>query len=222
MTIKDSSLQFLVDLDRYNTRAWLQENEHRYREAKDNFKMFVQHLIGGIQAFDHLGPLEASQCLFRINRDMRFVKDDRPYHTHFSAIISPAGKKAPGAYYYLRIKPGSSVLKAETGCRLSKAALEGLRRQIDHSGDQLQAIVQSATFSNFFPQICGEEYKKIPSPYSSDHPFADWLIKKQFVAEYHVSDSQVTSSSFPDHALEVFRGATPFIHFINSGIHHHS
>ena len=36
---------------------------------------------------------DRKKSLFRINRDVRFAKDKRPYNQHLSAILSPDGTK---------------------------------------------------------------------------------------------------------------------------------
>ena len=63
------------------------------------------------KAFD---GLEAKDCIFRINRDIRFSKDKTPYKMMVSAVVAPKGKKSKavnGVYFelgpeYLRVYGG--------------------------------------------------------------------------------------------------------------------
>ncbi|TGR16350.1 TIGR02453 family protein, partial [Mesorhizobium sp. M8A.F.Ca.ET.197.01.1.1] len=43
------------------------------------------------------------RSLFRINRDVRFAKDKRPYNRHLSAILSPDGTKMSQGVFYVHI-----------------------------------------------------------------------------------------------------------------------
>ena len=51
-------------------------------------------LINSIGAFDpSIRGLEVSNCIYRINRDIRFSIDKSIYKTHFGAFIVKGGKK---------------------------------------------------------------------------------------------------------------------------------
>ena len=218
MKIEEPTWQFLQALDQNNNKEWFHAHKKDYQKAKGNFEVFVDALISGISAFDDLGTVEAKQCTFRINRDMRFVKDGRPYNTHFSAIISPNGKNFDGAYYYLRIQPGNSELTGGTACQLGKAALSGLRNHIDQQGEDLDHIVQSASFSNQFGGVTGLQYKRMPSGFDDDHQHAEWLKMRQFLARTSLADDLVTSEGLYERVMDGFRSAFPLIRFINEGI----
>lgn len=46
---------------------------------------------------------DRKKSLFRINRDVRFAKDKRPYNRHLSAILSPDGTKMEQGVFYVHI-----------------------------------------------------------------------------------------------------------------------
>jgi len=47
----------------------------------------AEKLIAGIAAFDpQLAHLKAKDCIFRINRDVRFSKDKSPYKNNIAGI----------------------------------------------------------------------------------------------------------------------------------------
>ena len=77
-------MSFLSDLQKNNTRDWMQDNKKVYQKAKEEFNDFVGQLIIGLTEFDpDLSGLEPKQCTFRINRDIRFSKDKSPYKNNF-------------------------------------------------------------------------------------------------------------------------------------------
>ena len=84
-------LQFFIELAPNNNKDWFDINRKRYENSvKEPFKKFVQQLIGELAksnpAFE---SLEAKDCIFRINRDVRFSKDKIPYKMMVSAVIAP-------------------------------------------------------------------------------------------------------------------------------------
>jgi uncharacterized protein (TIGR02453 family) len=83
-----------------------------YEAAKVDFAGFVQKLINGHSKKDHsIKNLLAKDCMFRINRDIRFAKDKSPYKTNFGASINKGGKKAWNtAGYYFHLEPGGSFM----------------------------------------------------------------------------------------------------------------
>src|SRR6476620_6588378 len=70
------TLKFLSQLQRNNNRAWFEAHRGCFEEVKSDFHSFVEKLIPEITRFDlSIGSQTAKQCIFRINRDVRFSKD---------------------------------------------------------------------------------------------------------------------------------------------------
>src|SRR5512133_3172211 len=111
--INASTLEFLNLLKNNNNKEWFDKNRSMYVEAKTNFGSFVQSLINEIIDFEPLMKgLEAKNCIFRINRDIRFSNDKSPYKTNMGAFMVKGGKKNGDKYagYYFHIEPGKSML----------------------------------------------------------------------------------------------------------------
>ncbi|HLO80078.1 MAG TPA: DUF2461 domain-containing protein, partial [Chitinophagaceae bacterium] len=104
-------LSFLKKLKKNNNKPWFDANRHLYVEAKVEFEDFVSSLITSYGKHDpaiaHLLPKD---CIFRINRDVRFSKDKSPYKNNFGASITSGGKKSPFAGYYVHIEPGAGFV----------------------------------------------------------------------------------------------------------------
>ena len=72
-------LQFLIDLKENNYKEWFHENKPRYQKVKKEFEQLIAHTIADISQFDKsVVNLEPKNCIFRINRDIRFSKDKSP------------------------------------------------------------------------------------------------------------------------------------------------
>ena len=72
------TLTFLSELERNNNKAWFDSHRGDYETARQHFEVFVEALIDEIGAFENLEGVSARDCMFRINRDVRFSKDKSP------------------------------------------------------------------------------------------------------------------------------------------------
>src|SRR5437867_2860038 len=88
------TLDFLSDLEQNNNKAWFDSHRAQYEQAREGFEYFVDSLISELGKFEDLGGLRAKDCMFRINRDIRFSKDKSPYKTNMAAEIAPGGRKS--------------------------------------------------------------------------------------------------------------------------------
>ncbi len=84
-------LNFFIELAPNNHKDWFDLNRKRCEESiKKPFYAFTQHLIDRITKSDAaFKDLLAKDCVFRINRDIRFSKDKSPYKLQYSAVIAP-------------------------------------------------------------------------------------------------------------------------------------
>jgi uncharacterized protein (TIGR02453 family) len=98
------AIPFLKALDFHQSREWFLENRDLFeKELRDPFGDLVETLT---ERFAEVGlglRGDRKKSLFRINRDVRFAKDKRPYNRHLSAILSPDGTKMEQGVFYVHI-----------------------------------------------------------------------------------------------------------------------
>ncbi|MFN3590099.1 MAG: DUF2461 family protein, partial [Spirosomataceae bacterium] len=71
-----AAFAFLKDLEENNHREWFHANKNQYEKAKAAVLDFGRAVLSELaQADVSLQSLEIKNCLFRINRDIRFSKD---------------------------------------------------------------------------------------------------------------------------------------------------
>ena len=109
--IQTSTLKFLKDLKKNNNKTWFDANRSRYEDARKDFEQFIQEVIEKHGRKDKtIASLNAKDCMFRINRDIRFAKDKTPYKNNFGASINKDGRKSmttSGYYFHLQQCPKS-------------------------------------------------------------------------------------------------------------------
>jgi uncharacterized protein (TIGR02453 family) len=109
--LEPQTLKFLADLGRNNNKPWFDEHRAQYEAARIDFQNFITLLIADLQRTDPgIGGLTARDCLFRINRDVRFSNDKSPYKPNMGASIKSGGRKSPFAGYYFHLEPGKSFV----------------------------------------------------------------------------------------------------------------
>jgi uncharacterized protein (DUF2461 family) len=79
-------------------------------------------------------------------------------------------------------------------------------------------ILRSAEFRKHFGEISGERLSRVPRGFPADHPAAEYLKHKQFLAARALPASVATSAAFYKMVLETFRAMMPLIRFLNDPI----
>jgi uncharacterized protein (TIGR02453 family) len=98
------AIPFLKALDFHQSREWFQENRNLFEcELRDPFGDLVETLSERFAAAELGLRGDRKKSLFRINRDVRFSKDKRPYNQHLSAILSPDGTKMEQGVFFVYI-----------------------------------------------------------------------------------------------------------------------
>ena len=95
--------EFFIELSMNNQKTWFDLNRKRYEEkVKAPFLEFVTTLIDRMSLIDSdFNGIVPKECIFRINKDIRFSKDKTPYKSFCSASIHVGGRKSmfPGGMY---------------------------------------------------------------------------------------------------------------------------
>src|SRR4051794_21376483 len=98
------TLDYLEDLRFNNNKTWFDENRTRYNQARSNFEALLADILQHFAPVEDVGKTAAKDCMFRINRDVRFSKDKTPYKINMGALIGNGGRKTNERSYYLNIE----------------------------------------------------------------------------------------------------------------------
>ncbi|HEY6954396.1 MAG TPA: DUF2461 domain-containing protein, partial [Flavisolibacter sp.] len=153
--IEPQTLKFLSQLKKNNNKPWFDAHRAQYEAARIDFTNFIQLVIDALQKTDTtITGITAKDSQFRINRDIRFSKDKRPYKENFGAFIARGGKKSIYAGYYFHLAPGNSFAGGGLW-QPEPANLKKVRQEIDYNWEEFQSIVKNKTFKKTF----GDLYK---------------------------------------------------------------
>lgn len=210
-----SVLQFAGDLKQNNNRSWFLDHRSDYEAARAHFEDYVAALIQELSKTEPLADLSPKDCIFRLNRDLRFTKDKTPYKPYMSAYIAPGGRKSRLLGYYVHIEPGNAMLAGGL-YEPNTQQLASWRESIVRDSRPFKDIIGSETFCKFFGEVGGERLKTIPRGYPKDHPEADLLRLKTVTVTRHVSDTEVASPAFFPETIETFRVMKPFLEYLDT------
>jgi uncharacterized protein (TIGR02453 family) len=211
-------LNFLDNLAQKNNKAWFDSHRAEYESACEIFNQFVDYLIDELRASDNLEGLSSKNCVSRIYRDIRFSHDKSPYHTNFSAIIAPGGRKSVTQGYYVHIQPQGESMVAGGLYMPSPEQLEHFRQAIDQHAGEFRAITADPAFVEQFGAVEGERLKTAPKGYDRAHPEIELLQLKQVIVLHHFTDQQVLAEDFPEKTLTACRVMKPFVEYLNEVI----
>lgn len=219
--LQPQTLKFLSRLKKNNNKFWFDLHRAQYEAAKIDFSNFIQLVIDALQKTDTtITGLTAKECQFRINRDVRFSKDKRPYKENFGAFICRGGKKSIYAGYYFHLAPGNSF--AGGGLWMPEPVnLKKLRQEIDYNWEEFQSILKNKTFKKIYGDLYkGEDVSlsRMPKGYEEDHPGIDYLKLKSLIAEKKIADEELTKSTLHKKTVAAFEALQPVLNFINRSL----
>ncbi len=220
--LQPATLKFLKDLKKNNNKPWFDKNRKVYEAAKADFAAFIQKVIDLHARKDSsIKNLTAKDCLFRINRDIRFAKDKSPYKTNFGASINAKGKSAwDSAGYYFHLEPGGCF----TGGGIYMPppdALKKIRQEIDYNFADFKKLISSKKFKSVYGDLDkSKEFllSRVPKGYDPDNPAAEYLRLKSYIAMIKISDKDLTSKDLVKKTVVAFEALQPMIEFINKSI----
>lgn len=213
-------LDFFKELAANNHKEWFDANRKRYETSvKEPFKAFTQHLIDELAKKEPVfKDLKASECIFRINRDIRFSKDKTPYKTMCSAVISPNGKKSSSIHgIYFELSP--EHVRAYGGVyEIDKDDLYALREGIANNLDGFQKLYSNKKFTALFGEIHGEKNKKIDKDFQEAAAIEPLLFNKQFYFYSTFEAERVLDPALDQLLLNCYEVGRPLELFFNQFI----
>lgn len=204
---------FFRGLAAHNEKTWFEGHKDEYeRYVKAPAAAFVAALGGRLKKLApgiHAEPA-VNKSIFRINRDVRFSADKRPYKTHLGIWLWEGGAprmECSGFYFHLeppRITLGAGVYM------FPQAALERYRRALvgAKSGPALARVVAALEEAGY--ELGGTHYKKVPAGYAADAPLARLLLHNGLYASLDAAvPTALYTPAFVEYCFQHYRAMAP-------------
>ncbi len=209
-------LDFLTELDRNNSKEWMDRNRRTYHHFRDTFIQWLDHLDIRLARTDpdyYLTPGRAG--INRINNNLMFHPEKPVYKDHFGAGLD----KAPDTGdFYIQIGVRESLLAGGLW-RPGPRKLKSVREAIDYDGDTLEGILNRPSFRSAFGELYEDEkLRTAPKGFSKDHPHIHLLRHKTFAVVHELNEEVILSPGFEDHIVEIYTEMLPFRRYLNKAI----
>lgn len=220
----DDVFRFLRELADNNNREWWEENKSRYvetiREPALDFIVDFGKRLAAISPNFGADTRTNGGSLMRPYRDTRFSKDKTPYKTNVGIQfrhLRGQDVHAPG--FYVHIEPRRCFVGA--GMWTPESAVAGLiRRAINDDPEGWGEAAHSPQFTSVWSLDPSDPppLKRLPAGLDPDHPHADDLRMRSFIAGARLTHGDVTSAAFGNDLAERFKKAAPFTRFLCEAI----
>jgi len=210
------TLKFLRALKRNNDREWFKARKDEYeRHVRAPMVAVIERLAID---FKRIAPeLVASPkaSLYRIYRDTRFSDDKTPLKTHAAAVFPWRGlARHEGAGLYFEIAPGWVWI----GGGMYAPQPPQLVRVREHIAGTWPAIDRITRHKSFraVTELDGEKLARVPRGFAADHPAAEYLKHRQFLAGRELPAELAADDDFYPTLLTTFKAIAPLVAFLNA------
>ncbi len=221
----DYVFEFLEDLQRNNTRAWMhtRANERRFDVVQRTMLQWVSMLLLDMQDIEDTRGLKPKDCMYRIWRDTRFSADKTPCKTYLSFLIRRGGRRNESrAAYYLQIGPDGQSFIAGGVYRPDSVQLKRIRTTIMRDGDALANITSAKVFRKLFGGLESLKLKTMPRDFKGEGVSAslrELLRHTSWIATRNLTDAEVLGKNFDATVIATFRVLKPFNDWLNFALH---
>jgi uncharacterized protein (TIGR02453 family) len=217
--LQESTLKFLKALKKQNNKEWFDVHRKEYEAAKQDFAAFTNHLIQLHAKNDaSIAALTHKDCVFRINRDVRFSKNKEPYKTNMGTHIVQGGKKSMLAGYYFHCEPGGKSFMGGGMYMPDAEKMKKIRQEIDYNLEEFKAILNNKLFKKVYGKLTiedGMQLQREPRGYEKDNPAIEYLKLKSWIATVTVNDVDLTDKQLYKKVEEAFIALKPLLDFLN-------
>jgi uncharacterized protein (TIGR02453 family) len=216
MGFTEAYYEFFIGLSSNNNKTWFDVHRTEYeREVKGFFQRFVGSVLEKVTAVDaRFGDLQPKDCIFRINKDIRFSKDKSPYKLHSSAAIQLGGRKqmSAGGMY---IEFGPELCAIYSGVYLpEKDNLRLIRERIAADPKGFEKIIKDKNFVQIFGEVLGEKNKRIEADLMVAAKEQPLIFNKQFYVRHLVEPEETMRDDFDDYVVKVWNASRAYNDFI--------
>lgn len=213
------TLNFLEKFAENNNTTWFNANKQLFEESvKVPFQNLIEDICQELEKTKNCQMASPKDCIFRLNRDVRFSEDKSPYKTFVSALISPFGRQNR-AYPGLYIQISAEEVRLYSGSHnLTPAQLKSVRQKIYDEPNRFKKITSDKGFVEVFGEINGERNKKIPNPFSELVDQIPQIANKEFYYFTKMPSRMILQDEFKDTILDKYSACRELNTFLREGL----
>jgi uncharacterized protein (TIGR02453 family) len=210
------TIQFLRALKRNNDREWFRAHRDEYdRTIRDPMIAVIERLAHDFRSFAPHLVASPKASLYRIYRDTRFSEDKTPLKTHAAAVFPWRGlPKHEGAGLYFEIAPRWVWVGGGMYAPPPPQLLQ-VREHIAETWPRIKRISTTRSFVRGVESLSGERLIRVPRGFATNHPAAEFLKYRQFIAGREFPAELAADGRFYPTLLTTFKAILPLVRFLN-------
>ncbi len=213
---------FFKELANNNSSEWFNANKARYeRDVKAPFLSFLETLVQLMKDTEpDLENVEPKKMLFRINRDIRFSKDKRPYKEHIAASVGKFGTKDkmyPGHYIHIGVE--EIFIAGGAYFFEQKEMLAKVRHYIFEHNDEFVKLTHAPDFVKYFGEMKGEKNKRFTPQLQEMIDVQPIIVNTQFYWSHSFKSEEALKANFAEIIAEHLRSAHALNQFLISAMY---
>ncbi|MGI9614890.1 MAG: DUF2461 domain-containing protein [Acidimicrobiales bacterium] len=210
-----TTFDFFADLEANNDKEWFNAHRSTYTEyARDPFAALLEELTDRL-ANTAMAVKGDSSTMFRINRDVRFSKDKRPYSESVSGLMTPTGTKdESGPLLYLQVDAGGG--RCGGGMYRPKANQLGpVRRRMVDEPDDWSGVLDTLSGHGLVIET-EDQVKTMPRGFADhhDHQHAEHVRCNQLLVMAEIPKTAFLDDSAADRIVDAAVGLSGLYEFI--------
>lgn len=214
--ISAAGFSLLAELEKNNNRDWYTEHKEDFKaKVIQPFGQILETISDRLMAHD-MDFRGGSKTVFRMNRDVRFSKDNSPYKTNISGMLTPSGDKSErNGFVYIQMD-AKGGFAAFGRYNLRPAALGPIRDRILEEPKTFGKILGGLKEDNL-DLVRDDTLKSMPRGYSEhdEHEFADELKLKSMMVRLDLPKKAFTSGDVINIVSDTALKCQSFIRFVS-------
>ncbi len=211
------TIRFFENLKQNNNSEWFKSNKIRYDEhVKKPNLILTEFLIKEFKKIEPLYNAKPSDCIFRINRDIRFSKNKSPYKEFAGSYYSYGGKGSEYPGFYVEFSDDYFAIAGGI-YNPDKEILKNLRYEIAGNLETYQSIINDTTFIKYTDGLASVEKNKtldkFLKPYIEKEPT---LLNKHFYFWKVLPPETILSENLISIIQVTWNAALPFYQFLRN------
>lgn len=211
-----NQISFLKELQRNNSKEWMDANRKWYKEVRDDFIDWLNEINDQLAIIDKdYFDTPGKKGINRINNNLMFHPNKPIYKDHFGAGFD---KKPSTADFYFELGIDRCIFAGGLW-RPEPKTLKSVRDAIDYDGENLQKILTKKSFKQLFGGLY-DDIKLINAPkgFKNDHKYIELLRNKTFAVAQEFSTDLTFDENFNQKVVEVYTEMLPFRRYLNKAI----
>lgn len=213
------AITFLRRLKRHNDREWFRAHKADYlRLVREPLEALLARIDQEFRGFAPELVAAPAVSLFRIHRDTRFSADKSPLKTQIGAVFPDRRlPRKAGAGLYLEIGPDGTLIAGGLYAP-TPPELRRVRLHVAETLARLRAIVRAPSFVRNTGGLSGARLVRVPRGFAADHPAAEYLRYKQYLAQASFPADFATTPAFVPAVVRTFRAVAPLVTYLNDAL----